>query len=48
MDSRIKIFADCTPRYEKEICTACGGEGVDDEGDNCIHCDGSGEREYLI
>ncbi len=48
MDSRIKMFSDFTPHYEKEACTECNGEGTDAEGENCISCDGSGTREYLI
>jgi len=48
MDSRVGAFPDRTPRYEKEICTECDGEGIDAEGDKCISCDGSGEREYLV
>ena len=48
MDSRLKLFADHVPAVVKEVCTECNGEGVDNEGDNCISCDGSGERSYLI
>ena len=46
MDSKLKLFKDLSARVTVDVCHACEGVGVDEEGDKCIDCDGSGTQTF--